>query len=62
VSRHADLAVTAINYLSPAEWLGQGFGSAPMETMLENSGIGLLPKKDSSAGKDHAVAANRSLS
>jgi hypothetical protein len=39
-SPHAYLAVKTTNYLSPAEWLGLGFSSAPVETILQELRMG----------------------
>jgi len=40
MSQHADLAVTTTTYLSPAEWLGQGCTSEPVEKILRELRMG----------------------
>ena len=58
-SQHVELAVTTTSYLSPAEWLEQGLGSAPVETILQNHRLGPLLTRDSCAEENHAPAVDR---
>lgn len=58
-SQHPDLASRRTIYLSPAEWLGRGFDTAAVETILLNYTTGTLVEKDSSAGGDQAAAADQ---
>ena len=61
-SQHPDLASRTTTYLSPAEWLAQGFDTGAVETILQNVRMGSLIEKNAFAEGDHAAAADRDRS
>lgn len=61
-SQHPDLASRTITYLSPAEWLAQGFDTAAVEAILRNFRMGSLVEVNSPAEEDQTAAADRSRS